>query len=444
MAAKELTTFQLPIDLGDGLVLRAASAGDADYLAAFNARVHGSDPQDAEMVAAWTRDLLSGHHPTVSPSDFTIVAEGKTGKILSSLCLISQTWSYGGIPFGVGRPELVGTDPDYRNRGLVRKQFEVVHSWSRQRGQPVQIITGIPYYYRQFGYELALELSASRSVGENMIVPLRPEQDEQYSFCPVEPGDLPGLLANAARIALREPLACIRDAEAWHYELWGKSAADIYRVMFCTIQDGDGRVVGYLGAPPALWKNAQALTYYELNPGVSYLQVTPAVLRWLWALGQTRGNEKNHCQILSIRLGSQHPAYCALNPNLSTALRPYAYYMRVADLGGFLAMIRPVLEQRLAESACAGHSGEYKIGFYKHGLRLVLENGKISVIEPVNLYWEKYQAHFPDLTFLQLLFQYRSMEELRGQYADLTAAWELQVLLDAMFPKAASNVWALS
>jgi hypothetical protein len=34
--------------------------------------------------------------------------------------LISQIWAYEGIPFGVGRPELVGTLPEYRNRGLVR------------------------------------------------------------------------------------------------------------------------------------------------------------------------------------------------------------------------------------------------------------------------------------------------------------------------------------
>ena len=59
--------------------------------------------------------------------------------------LISQTWAYEGIPFEVGRPELVGTLPEYRNRGLVRAQFEEVHRWSAARGELVQGITGIPY-----------------------------------------------------------------------------------------------------------------------------------------------------------------------------------------------------------------------------------------------------------------------------------------------------------
>ena len=48
--------------------------------------------------------------------------------ICACLCsrVISQTWSYRGIPFDVGRPELVATDPAYRRRGLVRRQFQVI------------------------------------------------------------------------------------------------------------------------------------------------------------------------------------------------------------------------------------------------------------------------------------------------------------------------------
>ena len=41
-------------------------------------------------------------------------------------------------------PELVGTKKEYRRRGLVRQQFEVMHEWSAERGELVQIITGIP------------------------------------------------------------------------------------------------------------------------------------------------------------------------------------------------------------------------------------------------------------------------------------------------------------
>ena len=59
---------------------------------------------------------------------------------------------------------MVATDPDYRRRGLIRTQFEVLHAMSESMGHVVQGITGIPWYYRQFGYEFALDLEGGRVV----------------------------------------------------------------------------------------------------------------------------------------------------------------------------------------------------------------------------------------------------------------------------------------
>ena len=63
----------------------------------------------------------------------------------------------------MGRPELVGTDPDYRRQGLIRAQFEVLHQWSAERGELALGITGIPWYYRQFGYEMCLLRGGGRA-----------------------------------------------------------------------------------------------------------------------------------------------------------------------------------------------------------------------------------------------------------------------------------------
>ena len=150
---------------------------DAEALVVFNEVVHGAPSNPDHAVGVWVRDLMLRPHPTCQPSDFPIVEALATGKIVSSMNLISQRWSYGGISFGVGRPELVGTLPEYRNRGLVRKQFELIHQWSAERGEMVQVITGIPYYYRLFGYEMALSLNQKR-IGYESDVP-RLEADEQ-------------------------------------------------------------------------------------------------------------------------------------------------------------------------------------------------------------------------------------------------------------------------
>ena len=88
-------------DLGTGLIMRCATPEDADALAEFNGKIHGENELDAQRVRTWTHDLLTRPHPTLRPSDFTIVEETATGRLVSSLNLIPQTWSYEGIEFGV-------------------------------------------------------------------------------------------------------------------------------------------------------------------------------------------------------------------------------------------------------------------------------------------------------------------------------------------------------
>ena len=82
-------------DLGGGLILRRASREDAGAVAAFNARVHHSSGGAFEQrephngTAAFTRDLMSGDHPTCDASDFTVIEDTRAGSIVSSTCRIA-------------------------------------------------------------------------------------------------------------------------------------------------------------------------------------------------------------------------------------------------------------------------------------------------------------------------------------------------------------------
>src|SRR3989442_16025578 len=147
-------------DLGDGLVMRRATEADADRLGAFNADVlRGQDGRDpAPWMDAWTRGLISGRHPTFRADSALLVEDTRAKAIVSSMVLLSHTWTYGGVPVSVGQPEIVGTRAEFRGRGLVRAMFEVVHGWCAERGHQLLVINGIPWFYRQFGYEMALEL----------------------------------------------------------------------------------------------------------------------------------------------------------------------------------------------------------------------------------------------------------------------------------------------
>ena len=73
------STLELPRALGNGFTLRRSTPADAEPLADFNKMVFREPPatEPDELVAAWTRDLLSGSHPTFGADDFIVEADVK-------------------------------------------------------------------------------------------------------------------------------------------------------------------------------------------------------------------------------------------------------------------------------------------------------------------------------------------------------------------------------
>lgn len=445
-----MTDTTLPCDLGDGLVLRRATPDDAAALRTFNQHVHSDEGWDQpdERVGHWTHDLLSGRHPHVRPTDCTVVEDTRNGAIVSSTILIPQTWAYDGIPFAVGRPELVATHPDYRRRGLVRAQFQVLHRWSAERAQQVQVITGIPWYYRQFGYELALDLYGYRGGDLALVPPLKPGAVEPYRVRPATAGDLNFIAARYDEGGRRNRLHVLRDAALWRHELEGRHPLSTVARELRIIETPQGEPVGYLVHPRCLWQAMLFVLGMELAPGISWLAVMPSVLRYLKTAGETAPPyAPGHTAELrgyAFSLHAEHPIHRVIPDRLPLGNPPFALYVRVPDVPGFLQHVAPALEHRLAESPVIGHSGELKISFFREGVRLVFEAGRITAEPWQPTVGDPGTAAFPDRTFLQLLFGYRTLQELRHAFADCYASPEAAVLLQALFPKQASNVWLVS
>lgn len=433
--------------LPDGLRLRRATAEDAAALSDFNAYIHseaGPDKPD-ERVGTWTHDLLARPHPTFQPGDFTVVEDINTGKIVSSLNLISQTWSYAGLPFKVGRPELVGTLPEYRNRGLIRQQFEVIHQWSAERGELVQAITGIPWYYRQFGYEMTVTLGGARVGYEANVPKLKDGESEPFNIRPATESDLVFIAELSSTGHQRDLLDCVRDEVLWRYELNGKSEKNVNRRVLCIIESPAGERVGFVAHPAFLWGAHAVVAEFEIISGLSWLAVTPSVCRYLWHIGPTLADPNQKCMGFGLALGESHPAYRAAQTRLPKEWETYGWYMRVPDVPAFLRHITPVLEQRLADSIAVGHSGELKVSFYRGGVLMKFSAGRLT-FEP----WQPQpraegDVAFPNLTFLHLLFGHRTPAELRHLYPDFWVDGDdARVLLEALFPKQPSRFWPVS
>lgn len=96
---------------------------------------------------------MSGKSVAMSEYDYALVEDTTRGQdlnpIVSCIALHRLKCYYGSVNVHFGKPELIATDPDYRKQGLVRKLLlEMVHPESEARGDVLQVIAGIHYFYR--------------------------------------------------------------------------------------------------------------------------------------------------------------------------------------------------------------------------------------------------------------------------------------------------------
>ena len=294
---------------------------------------------------------------------------------------------------------------------------------------------------------MAMDLGGSRAGYSSSVPKLKEGESEPYRVRTATEADLPFVMRMYAQASQRSLVACVRDETMWRYELSGRHVDNMQQVSVCLIERPGGEAVGCIVYPEDLWNHRIPVTLWELVDGVPWPAIAPCVLRYLIAAGARLAvKQKKECNGFALSLGAQHPIYQVIRDWLPVYSKPYAWYLRVADLPDFLRHITPALEQRLAVSPAAGHTGELKISFYRDGLRLLFDHGRLAQVD----HWmpapaDGGQAAFPGLTFLQLLFGYRNLEELRYAFADCWADGDqARLLLETLFPKQASWVWPVS
>jgi GNAT superfamily N-acetyltransferase len=433
-------------DLGDGLILRWSTAEDTEKIAQLVGQVfrNKEDEPHNEFLANVVRVMLAGQIPSVmGENDYAIIEDTskEVRPVVAAVCLQRQQWKYEGMLLTLGRPEIVATHPDYRNKGLIRAIFELVHARSEVEGHMVQGITGIPNFYRQFGYEYALDLDELRLVYLHAIPQLKEGEEEPYTMREATLEELPVVRELYNRYCDQYMISTHSSDEIWHYMLKGWQD-DPQRFSINTIQvilDSKQTIVGTLLTQAERRRKTVYVIMLATAPGVNLQRMTPSLLRALQTYGEklpvSKSNTAPFTQ-LGFSIGVNHPLYDVLGKELAPyGDPPYAWYIRVPDLLRFIQFIAPVLERRLADSPVAGFTGDFKLNLYRSGLKLVFENGQLKGVEPwrAPIYGDGGEVEIPRDVFLKALFGYRSLDELRYAYPDVITSNE--VMFNALFPK---------
>lgn len=415
------------IQLEDNLVLRAGTIDDAERTIELNRLVHGNPEKNepSDEVALWTADLFAGYNSGIGPADFTIVEDTSSGDVVSTICLMSQIWNIGGIDTPMGMPEIVGTHPDYRRRGLVRKQFELMHKWSADRGQLFNTIMGIPNYYRQFGYEYAIDAYGGSTTSLDLLkqVSLKDDEPVPFTACDAERSDARFISDTYRKIRDRGFVTVNRTPQIVEAELFECSDGSAF-AWRARVLEKEGIPVGmYMYGLEKMGEKGIRVDVLEIDSSVNWLDASKSMLIDLQTLGKRFISEgKIKAEMFEFSFGQSHPLYRIYKEPLGPQKKPYAWYVRVGDMPKLLNHLSPLFEKRLAESELRGWSGDVKISFYNDGVNMSIESGKLKSVGSTG-YIERSEAsaHYPDLTFLQALFGKRSFNQLRDLHNDCFA-----------------------
>jgi predicted N-acetyltransferase YhbS len=336
-----------PSVLPGGLLLRSARASDIDQIADLVAA--RGEPADADDLRLVVDD------PDAGPDAVAVVVDGD--RVVSTATLLDETLRVrhpaGVVELSAGQVELVATDRDYEGRGLVRALMGWAHDRSTARGHLVQVMVGIPYFYRRFGYEYAIDIPPSRSVRAV------PSPAIGVAVRIARHDDLPALARLQAGAQSNSDVTLPRPLAEWRWVLAGTGTT-----TWVAERDGEvvacGRTVvgdaAVVLAEPAAADTAAAL---------ALLHGTAAPSRALYVVDRAG----------TITSDAWHDLLEPPND------RAEQYYLRLADPVAVLERFRPALTARLAASA-VDHSGREVVvsTFERHYRMAVAVDGTLGPV----------------------------------------------------------------
>lgn len=296
----------------DGLTLRQATRADLDQIAALlSERGEPDDAIDHRLVVT---------DPDAGLSACAVVVDGD--RVVSTATLLDEEVRIGGVRLPAGQVELVATEKEYEGRGLVRALMHWAHERSAARGHLVQAMIGIPYFYRLFGYEYAIDIP------QTLDVNALPPADGTAVLRPARPSDIPAMAALQASAQSGFDVTMPHSTACWRWlldhessNLWVLEQADTVIATARTTADDEELLLAEAAA------RDEAAARGLLN-GIA-AQTPGDLIRVVHRAGTVTGDAWQE--------------FVEHEPRRSAE----QYYIRIPDVAALLDKLRPLFWQRL-------------------------------------------------------------------------------------------------
>lgn len=379
-----------------------------------------------EAVDVFVRNLID-YHPTMTLDDHFVIKHN--GRIVSCLNLIPVKWSIGGIPFKVAEMGNVATLTEYRHRGLIRRLVNEFHKRVADQGYDLSVIAGIPYFYRQFGYEYAIPLDEETRIKIGQISDYEPK----HNIRPFNDKDIPKAMRLLERSQQKFYVHSIRDEKIWRMQQKTRMASDPPAFEGYAVEE-NGDMVAYFRIVDK--PKDRELVLREITD--TDQSTARSILRFLKDTGKQRRHET------LVAMASHYDSFTEHIVSIGGVkqIPSYAWQIRVIDYVKIFKKMKPLFEKRLATSTYRHLTEKLNFNFRHYTVRITIEDGKITDVQRIETNEDRTIGLNP-LVFIQLLLGHRSREELEMIYPDFRIRLSHKHLIDILFPKMPSYIHAV-
>jgi predicted N-acetyltransferase YhbS len=385
-------------------------------------------------------EVAQPHHPLADDNHLAVVVD-EHDQVVAGAVLQRMPMDYAGVRLHVGRPEVVATAPSARNRGFVRQIFKLLHAKSEARGDHIQAITGIPYFYRQFGYEYAIDYDRYATVAFADVP--APDIDQQMSLRRATAQEFAPFVVRYDSDRLRRPLLATTPIEASYFQHLTQDTQSNYnwRIYFIEQQ---AAIIGYVIVGRGTREQQLVVHGCAFDAHINWQQAFPALMQALASIRtEITIRDPNITSITGVNffLDAVHPIWQLLQHGIKHQFVPdYAWYVRVPNYVHLMTTLRPVLERRLYQSSLRGHSGTMTWSFYGSGLEMKWHEGQLVHVKaiPTPRNGEGSDATFPAHMVNMLIFGRKSFAEMKSWHHEINAKTAQIPVLNTLFPTQAS------
>ena len=381
------------------------------------ARLRNAGPQDLAAI----KDLLVERGEDADAVDFELVVGDPDagwasvavvecdGRVVATATLLNETLRVGSVEIPVGQVEMVACDEAYEHRGYVRALMGWCHERSSSLGHVAQVMIGITYFYRKFGY--------------TYTIPMHP-------YAPLDRAAVTEAVFGST-ITVHEAvrrhipdLQILQDAVQVHADVAMPHTPSCWEWLL----DRDGTTTYVAARGPEIVGTARWTDSEDGSMLVSEVaSVDATATAALLEAAMQQGAEE-----VFVHLRPEVPGLQAL---LGEPARADWYYIRIAQPSALLGALRPELERRLIGSAFRDADQLVELSFWESQLAFPIANGRIGPITvggPRQVVVSEGGSGLPPDAIPHLVFGCGAVG-LEARFADAYLG-EQRALMEALFP----------